>query len=750
VQASADTSRAAELARVLAVAWRNISAYPPGHPIFVSALRDAHAKIAELASFSGNVTLGIGRDGLLVADDKIESTHAQKLAESFYRHGVAILSIDRDIAPWELEMLFRFVAADPRSSRSALWDELSAAGITHVTLTAADYSGVRATDDVETPIGEKSSTLLDDILRAILSGHEISADGMAEVSGETISSEGLSSVLMRYLEEDEGSRGASLPVEGLGPARRQSLVDLLVSRIETHMSRGEAGAREVTIHQIAELLRALPEDLQARVLESAVQILARDPAAEEELRSLARILTADEVFHALSALRQKGMPLSNHALRLLQTLMATMTADGFDVSADPEETRQLTDQIATLLGNEDVDRFNPPDHKRLLEEIDLELPASEEGPRERSLELGPERLDTLKDESVSSRVRYATLELLLRQTPGADLEPAFCRLEDDFLELLGTMQMADAIALVDEIQGLLADPAPPHVQTAARASMERIGTGDAVQVLVDWLHLASEELIPQIRRVIDLFGAFGTKNFLFALAEEGDRSRRRRLFDFLAGLGPVIVPDASALLDDPRWYVVRNMIGLLRTVGDRQSLPKILTLTNHPDIRVRLEAIKSLLSFETRLPTDLLRKAISDPDPKVAETAIFLCGNYGIDEAEEPLVEVVLRRDWFGRRRSARLKALRALAELGRPTTLEKLAPLLRERFFSHAGSEERRFAYEMLEHYPEEARSGWVESGRRSRDAAIRHTSQRLTRRHPPQAPEPPPTEGPPDASAQ
>lgn len=725
MQVSTETSRTVELARVLAVAWRTISAYPPGHPMFAAALSDAHSRIADLAAFSGSVTLGIGRDGLLVADDKVASTHAQKLAEAFYRHGVAILAIDRDIAAWELEMMFRFVAADPRSTRYRLWEELSAAGITHVKLTPADYSGVRATDDVESPVAEKPPTLLDDILRALMSGHKLAPDGTVAVTGEALTTDALSSLLLKYL-GDEGGRADSTAGK-----KRQSVAAVIAERIGTHLTGAkDAATRDVTVRQIAELLRALPADIQSRVLESALQILARDPAAEEELRSLARALSPDDVFHALSALRQKGLPLSSHALRLLQTLMATMPANAVEAPIDPNETRRLTDQISTLLGDEDVDRFNPPDHRRLLEEIDLEMPPAAEGPRERSLELGPERLDTLKEESISERVRLATLELILRQPPGADLEPAFRRLEDDFLELLGTMRMSEAVRLVDELHRMVRDPSPPHVQAAARASMERIGTGDAIQVLVDWLHLASDELIPQIRSVIDLFGAFGTRNFLFALAEESDRSRRRRLFDFLAGLGPVIVPEAITLLDDDRWYVVRNMIALLRSVGDRQSLSKIRKLTDHADIRVRLEAIKSLFSFESRLPGDLLRKAIADRDPKVAETAITLCGSYGINEAEDLLVEIVVQRDWFGRKRSKRTKALRALAELGRPTTLDKLAPLLRERIFSPASIEERRFAYELLEDYPEEARAPWVEHGRTSRDYEIRETAERLGRR--------------------
>ena len=62
----------------------------------------------------------------------------------------------------------------------------------------------------------------------------------------------------------------------------------------------------------------------------------------------------------------------------------------------------------------------------------------------------------------------------------------------------------------------------------------------------------------------------------------------------------------------------RNMIVLLRSVNDRTSLPEIRRCSEHPDLRVRLEAIKTLLALEPSVPRALLEQAIKDPDPKMA------------------------------------------------------------------------------------------------------------------------------------
>jgi len=145
---------------------------------------------------------------------------------------------------------------------------------------------------------------------------------------------------------------------------------------------------------------------------------------------------------------------------------------------------------------------------------------------------------------------------------------------------------------------------------------------------------------------------------------------------------------------------------------------------------VRLEAIKYLLAFDPEVPRDLLARAIHDPDPKVAEAAVTLAGNYGIKEAVDPLLELVADWDILGRRRSIRLKALKALGELGDPAALPRLDRFFRNWLIALVSLDERRAAFRALSAYPEEARTAVVERGLRSHDEEIRRICLDLMRR--------------------
>jgi HEAT repeat protein len=150
-------------------------------------------------------------------------------------------------------------------------------------------------------------------------------------------------------------------------------------------------------------------------------------------------------------------------------------------------------------------------------------------------------------------------------------------------------------------------------------------------------------------------------------------------------------------------------------------------LSAHADLRVRLEAIKTLLASDPKLPRELLDKAIMDPDPKLAESAVVLVGEYRIQEAKDPLVSILKAWDLFGARRSLRLKTLRALADLADPAVLPRIGRFFGSGLFPPVAPEERRAAFKSLEGYPLEARRPLVERGLRSRDPQIRDLCQKL-----------------------
>ncbi len=300
------------------------------------------------------------------------------------------------------------------------------------------------------------------------------------------------------------------------------------------------------------------------------------------------------------------------------------------------------------------------------------------------------------------------------------------RVEIGYLRLLSEGRMRQAVALAEGVRwGALGEGPVP---AALRLSAERMSGLESIEALVASLPNISEEARGLVPSLVEHLGPTAVRHLLGALAQTDDRRLRFLLLDLLAKLGAVVARDAAALLSDSRWYVVRNMLLLLRRVGDSKSIPAVRKCAAHPDLRVRLEAIQNLFAFDRDAPRELLRQALHHSDLREAEAAMVLAGKHGIAEAVEPIVAYLNAWDPFGRRRAVRLEAIRALAAIGDPTALEGLGRF-RARFQLLAPSvEERRELYRTLSSYPEETRRVWIEAGMRSRDAEIRRLSATIT----------------------
>jgi hypothetical protein len=296
------------------------------------------------------------------------------------------------------------------------------------------------------------------------------------------------------------------------------------------------------------------------------------------------------------------------------------------------------------------------------------------------------------------------------------------RFEIGYLRLLSEGGVRQAVPLVERVQ-LRASREGPAAE-AFRSTAGRMSDREAVEALTRPLPELPEEEFAAVPTLIDRLGTSVVRHLLDVLARTENRRMRFRLLDLLAMLGPVVSRDATALLSDPRWYVVRNMLLLLRRVGDARSVPSVRRCVDHPDLRVRLEAIHALFTFDRDVPRELLRKALQDRDPRQAEAAVELAGKYGITEAVEPIVESLRAWDPLGRRRAVRLKAIRALAAIGDPRALAGLRSFHSRFQLLRPALEERRELYRTLPAYPEDSYQEWIGNGLRSSDPEIRRLS--------------------------
>jgi hypothetical protein len=704
--------RVADFVRGLALAWKNLAAYPSGHPALAGALESVHARLADLRGTAGDVTLGIAADALLFGDMKIDSLYAQKLAHALHLRGVAVMRFQAATTMRDLEALLRLVG--PASARP-LAEELMEAGVVNIEVQHVDYSGVQMTSDLaEPPSHQKPApTLWEEILRELLGGRQMSAE--AESRAKALRSvDELAAMIVKTI-GGEPSRadfdpnatfGVKITVRepespGMRSAKLAEVIALYVA--------GASGTRKnVSIQQLLQLLRALPEPLRNTVLRAVTGVLATEEDGAP-LREFAAELPHEDVLDALQLLAGT-QNISQHAITLLRSLIQTKQKKQ-PTAVAPD----LAEDLITLFGDEDIDRFNPPDHQALLEQISIEVPLIPTV-HHSTAELGG-RVDSVTEDVLNRQLARTLLDLLASQAAGSDPEPVLERLEALFRGFLDAGAFAEALGVVEGLQRLNFD----H-------SLERLADVDTIRNLVERIHDAPPETASVIQKLTERMGIAAAHMLLVALAEEDNLGRRRRLFDFAVSLGSAIVPAATRFLGDERWFVVRNVVILLRSVNDRSSLPEIRRVAHHSDMRVRMEAIKSLFALDPTVPRDLLDEAIHASDPKLAETAITLVGNYGIKEAVAPLLRMISVNDVFGARRALRIRAIRALGELAEPAALPQMERFFRDSWLPWPSKYERRAAYESLVSYPADARAPFVERGLRSRDREIRAICRRVS----------------------
>jgi HEAT repeat protein len=112
---------------------------------------------------------------------------------------------------------------------------------------------------------------------------------------------------------------------------------------------------------------------------------------------------------------------------------------------------------------------------------------------------------------------------------------------------------------------------------------------------------------------------------------------RRMVNNVLIHIGKENLDAIIARLSDPLWYVVRNVIYVLRGIGDIKAQEGILGVLGHEHPRVRLEALKSMQDFKSIKVLQEIKKLFDDSDSLVRLTAVSVMGNLARENHEANL-----------------------------------------------------------------------------------------------------------------
>jgi HEAT repeat protein len=167
------------------------------------------------------------------------------------------------------------------------------------------------------------------------------------------------------------------------------------------------------------------------------------------------------------------------------------------------------------------------------------------------------------------------------------------------------------------------------------------GAGTPALVKLIGEQLDSKEGIKEedFREYVKPLGVNAIPPFMEILGELKTISGRRSAIGALAYLGR---NDISALLKglrDDRWYVVRNIIHVLRLVGNKAAVEYLARVAGHQEPRVRREAMKTVGELGGPLAARTVKLYLDDPDRAVRSAAVRALGSIGTDQAREALLE---------------------------------------------------------------------------------------------------------------
>jgi len=141
------------------------------------------------------------------------------------------------------------------------------------------------------------------------------------------------------------------------------------------------------------------------------------------------------------------------------------------------------------------------------------------------------------------------------------------------------------------------------------------------------------------------------------LGERTKSKTRRMLCDALSEVGKNAVDMFTPYLDDPRWYLVRNIVYVLGRIGKEESVPYIQKACTHQEPQVRREAVQALGLIGGPKAAGSLSRALKDEDVRVRSVAATSLGRVGKKAGVGPLLEVLQSKE-FQRKDSMEIRTL--------------------------------------------------------------------------------------------
>jgi hypothetical protein len=197
-------------------------------------------------------------------------------------------------------------------------------------------------------------------------------------------------------------------------------------------------------------------------------------------------------------------------------------------------------------------------------------------------------------------------------------------------------------------------------------------------------------------KAFDDFARFLDKNAIIPmmkiLGELKNIHPRKMVINALTFLGQKDIVLLSSGLNDSRWYVVRNIIHILRKIADKRAVDFLLKTVKHGDNRVKIEVIRALGELGGSGVILALREALDDPEVQVRIAALKALGNVGSEASKRIILDKMQDKPFRDKDLDEKRDYFQAIAKWKDQEVFDFLIKTLKKKtFFGSIKNDENR-----------------------------------------------------------
>jgi HEAT repeat protein len=690
----------------LNISRRSVSLYPREHPITKESLEKAFNFLQKLFEIRSSITIGIAKDTLVVDEYTLERKNPvfREFALSIHAKGIAAITFYSGATMDELLGFHQLITAKDVPVGKAFIELAEKKGLTHIKFSPLDISKFSF---IEGRFREKASDakIWEDYIYGLLEGRLADSDAEGVILG--LPPEAIADFINREMDADAS----------------EVTYDRVIT---TYLKRrGDSGIRSEAFSKFISMVQSLSAEIKQQFLKRA---FSSSPVDVRDAEQLISELTQEEIERVTRLFSEHSSMIPESLRNIVDKLTSTKReGGGFDALKGGKalvDDVELDENIVKLFSDDQFKSFVAEGYQAMLERMLRGITPQD------SLMLEEVKRECA-EEIVDSAASALMLELIDLDTTSRDdflnLLPRLFDLVNQFLETGRFAEISNVYNSLysQALDGKFGAEASRMVESFFSSKETAAKMMDSFKV---WGRLNREGVM----RLAEALQRHLTEPLLDALTEESDTFTRSFLLSVLVGLKGTALPHAARRINDKRWYVIRNVLYLFRECGGANYVNIIRPLAKHPDRRVRMEALKTLLGLNAPGAFSFLRVCLESKEPEVRDQAVKLAGAMRVREAVPYLLQLLEKRDLVGIELEQKASIIRALGDIGDPRAVDTLERLYHARslLFRNAMDGLRLEIFRSLRNYPPVSLTQLLEKGLRSENNEIRKISEEILNR--------------------